>query len=171
MSPEARASSAALARLLSEIAEDRAGIHKRFLDAEDAKSRLQRDASDAGSQALAAVALHGWYTGIETIFERIARELDGSVPQGERWHRDLLSQMRTDVPGLRPAVITTDLVAPLATLLGFRHFFRHAYAVTFDSEQLARDLERLLVVAPRVEACLDEFFSFIRIAMLSLETR
>ena len=32
-----------------------------------------------------ALNLHGFYSGIERIFERIAEAIDGTVPRGENW--------------------------------------------------------------------------------------
>jgi hypothetical protein len=55
MSPDAKASSAALARLLSEITEDRAALSKRLADAHEAVRRLDRTPEDPGALALAAV--------------------------------------------------------------------------------------------------------------------
>ncbi|MGH7285120.1 MAG: hypothetical protein ACRELY_26655 [Polyangiaceae bacterium] len=123
MSPEAKASAAALARLLAEIEEDRAGMRKRVADADEATRRLTIDRADPAALALAGVAIHGWYTAIESLFERVARELDGSLPTGDRWHRDLLSQMSAEVPGVRPKVIEPELVADLGSLLAFRPSF------------------------------------------------
>jgi hypothetical protein len=40
-----------------------------------------------------AYDLHGFYGGLERIFEAVATAIDGSVPGGESWHRDLLQQM------------------------------------------------------------------------------
>jgi len=40
-----------------------------------------------------AYDLHGFYGGLERIFEAVASMIDGSVPGGESWHRDLLQQM------------------------------------------------------------------------------
>ena len=36
--------------------------------------------------------LHDFYTGIEHIFETIAPELNGGLPAGEAWHRELLAR-------------------------------------------------------------------------------
>jgi hypothetical protein len=137
-------------------------------DAREAERRLSATPDDPGALALAAVALHGWYTGVETIFERIARELDASVPSGDRWHRELLSQMSAEIPGTRPAVIERALVADLGALLGFRHFFRHAYAVTFDAQHLGAELARLFVVSPRIDTALDRLAKFTDAAMKKL---
>ncbi len=66
-----------------------------------------------------ALNLHGFYSGLERLFELIARQVDGSVPDSETWHRDLLQQMVQDRPDLRPAVISPDnatIVDDLQTL-------------------------------------------------------
>ena len=46
-------------------------------------------------ERLAALSqvLISFYTGLERIFERVARRIDHSLPQGERWHTDLLHQV------------------------------------------------------------------------------
>ena len=46
-------------------------------------------------ERLAALSqvLISFYTGLERIFERVARRIDYSLPQGERWHMDLLHQV------------------------------------------------------------------------------
>lgn len=37
-----------------------------------------------------ALNLHGFYSGIERLFERIAVQVDGRLPQGANWHKALL---------------------------------------------------------------------------------
>lgn len=48
---------------------------------------------------LKAVAfdLHGFYTGLENIFNSIADTIDDHVPQGENWHKAVLSQMAQEI--------------------------------------------------------------------------
>ena len=168
MSPEATASAATLARLLAEIASDREALVRRIEDAREAERRLAATPTDPGALALAGVALHAWYTGVETIFERVARELDGAVPEGERWHRALLSQMSAEIPGTRPRVIDPALGVELAALLAFRHFFRHAYAVAFDAGRLDAELARLFSVSAPTDAALDALADFLRATMAAL---
>jgi hypothetical protein len=168
VSPDATTSAAVLARLAVEITEDRAGIAKRLEDAREAARRIAVTPADPGALALAGVALHGWYTRLETIFERVARGLDQSLPTGDRWHRELLSQMSAEVPGVRPRVIDPALVPDLALLLAFRHFFRHAYAVTFDAQHLRVELDRLLSLAAVIDGALDALATFLGATMTSL---
>jgi len=74
-----------------------------------------------------AAYLHQFYTGVESIFERIVVWSGEGLPRGEYWHVDLLNQMAEEQPGVRLAVINEPLRARLREYLGFRHFFRHAY--------------------------------------------
>ena len=52
-----------------------------------------------------ALNLHGFYAGIEQIFEDIARSMEGSVPAGSAWHQALLLQLSSEVASVRPAVL------------------------------------------------------------------
>lgn len=85
-----------------------------------------------GAELLACAALvHSFYNGVENVFKRIALEIDGSIPSGQKWHADLLVQMEEE-SALRPAVISTDLRLRLGQYMDFRHVFRHAYS--FDMQ-------------------------------------
>jgi len=37
-----------------------------------------------------AMLLHSFYNGLENVFTRIARKIDGEMPKGEMWHSQLL---------------------------------------------------------------------------------
>lgn len=93
-----------------------------------------------------ALNLHGFYSGLERIFLMVAETLDGTVPQGENWHQLLLQQMAKDVPGVRPAVISTEGQRNLDEYRGFRHVVRNVYTFHFDPDRL----EKLVAGAPGV---------------------
>ena len=90
--------------------------------------------------------LHDFYGGIERVFVRLAEELDGGVPQGEQWHRQIVTDMSLEIPGVRPAVIDADLARELGDYLRFRHVFRNVYGSLLEAERM-RPLEERL---PRV---------------------
>ncbi len=66
------------------------------------------------------------YSGIERIFERIANEVDGHLPRGSRWHKNLLEQMTKQRPE-RPPVISEQTYHQLGELLDFRHKVNNIY--------------------------------------------
>ncbi|UCH97330.1 MAG: hypothetical protein JSV88_10900 [Candidatus Aminicenantes bacterium] len=82
-----------------------------------------------------ATVLHSFYNGIENVFSRIANRLDKKQPSSEFWHQELLEQMKSGTPK-RKAVISNELHGKLNLYLGFRHFFRHAYAFQFKWEKI-----------------------------------
>ncbi|MGE0143452.1 MAG: hypothetical protein AB7I19_10300 [Planctomycetota bacterium] len=90
---------------------------------------------DPGVLARAAVALHHAYGTIEAALARIAKVFQ-TDPSGANWHRSLLDTMAMEVPGIRPAIVSTAALPALRELLAFRHFFRHAYAVPLDAARL-----------------------------------
>ncbi len=116
-------------------------------------------AAPLGEEAAAFFAwkLHGWYTGLEVLLERIARTVEGAAPAGPSFPRDLLRGMTLALPEVRPAVLRRALLAELAELLGFRHFLRHAYAVALDEQLLRRHAVKLAKVAPAVRQDLERF--------------
>lgn len=77
--------------------------------------------------AALSLVLISFYTGLERIFERIARRIDRSIPQGEHWHTDLLHQVARPTKE-RPALIYEKTRLLLREYLAFRHHSRHAYA-------------------------------------------
>jgi hypothetical protein len=75
-----------------------------------------------------ALNLHGFYSGVEQIFEDIARTIDGGLPSGTEWHTSLLRQMTVEMGELRPAVIQMETRQSLDEYRGFRHIARNIYA-------------------------------------------
>ena len=53
-----------------------------------------------------ALNLHGFYAGLERIFELIADAIDQSKPSGIHWHQELLRQMAAEIANTRPPVIS-----------------------------------------------------------------
>ena len=87
------------------------------------------------------------YSGIERIFERIAREIDTHIPTGSRWHKDLLAQMTEKRPERGP-VISEDTSLRLEELLDFRHKVNNIYDRELNYEMTephAKSIETLLV--------------------------
>ncbi len=85
-----------------------------------------------------ALNLHGFYMGIERILTRIAETIDGKLPQGEGWHLLLLEQMTKEIPGVRPAVISTQAGVKLDEYRRFRHVVRNVYTHNFDPVKLGK---------------------------------
>lgn len=89
--------------------------------------------------------LERWYSAVEAVLERALRALDGSVPDGKRWHDELLRTAAVEVPGLRPPLISAEAVDALREVMCFRYFARHGY----DREPNVQRTDELAQVALR----------------------
>lgn len=83
-----------------------------------------------------ALNLHAFYSGLERIFEKLASTIDRTVPSAANWHQELLTQMQTEIPSVRPAVISSQLKESLEEYRGFRHVVRNVYAYHLKPEKL-----------------------------------
>ena len=80
--------------------------------------------------------LHDFYTGVERVFVRLAEEINGGVPRGDQWHRQLVQDMSIAIPDVRPAVISPELAEKLGEFLRFRHVFRNVYGFVLRADRL-----------------------------------
>lgn len=106
-----------------------------------------------------AIALHHAYQAFESLLVRISRALEIPVPEGERWHQDLLSEASLEIPGVRGAVVPPEARRAWQELLRFRHFLRHAYPAELEPADLRKNAALLddatRLTAPRVDAVVD----------------
>lgn len=79
--------------------------------------------------------LHSFYSGIERIFTDVAKRIDGSLPQGDRWHTELLMQMARPTASRSP-VISDEVQRQLRRYLAFRHYYRHSYSHSLEWPRL-----------------------------------
>ena len=83
-----------------------------------------------------ALNLHAFYSGLERIFEKLASTIDRDVPTAANWHQELLTQMQTEIPSIRPAIISPQLKEALEDYRGFRHVVRNVYTYHLKPEKL-----------------------------------
>lgn len=108
-----------------------------------------------------ALNLHGFYSGLERIFERIASTIDGNVPDGANWHKELLSQMSIEIPGVRPAIISSETVDMLQDYRGFRHIVRNVYTYHLNPDKMERLINNLDAAHEKMTAELVAFARFL----------
>lgn len=99
-----------------------------------------------------AVSLHHAYGAVGAAMTRVSRAFHGESPSGQRWYEDLLASMVLDLGAVRPPILSHRSAAGLRALLGFRHFFRHAYAVSLDPARLGELRTVALDLVPALTA-------------------
>ena len=101
------------------------------------------ESDDSYARRARGSILHDFYNGVERVFERVARELNGGVPKAEQWHRELLNDMALAVPEVRPPLIEQPLAGTLHEYLRFRHLFRNVYGTVLETGRMRILEERL----------------------------
>jgi hypothetical protein len=109
-----------------------------------------------------ALNLHGFYSGLERIFEKIAASVDGSIPEGANWHQELLHQLSMEIDGIRPAVISSDLKENLEEYRGFRHVVRNVYTYHLSSKKIKPLVDKIQDVFRKSENELSAFAKFLQ---------
>ena len=110
-----------------------------------------------------ALNLHSFYSGLERIFELIARQIDQKVPEGQSWHRDLLLAMSCEVGEIRPAVIRVEHAETLDEFRRFRHLVRNLYTTNLQPEKMVNLVAALPVLWRNLRGELIAFAEFLEL--------
>jgi uncharacterized protein YutE (UPF0331/DUF86 family) len=109
-----------------------------------------------------AYQLHNFYNAVEDLLKLIAAHFENNISDSAQWHSALLQRMMQNIPGIRPPVLSFETFTTLNTLRGFRHFFRHAYEVPLNYEQLIANLRLAKSVLPQLEQDIETFVGVIQ---------
>ena len=124
-------------------------------------SQVQRMPGEQAYLNSVALNLHSFYSGLERLFELIARHVDRSLPASEMWHRELLQQMTHDLPDVRPALISQDSALVLDQFRRFRHLVRNVYTMNLVPDKMAGLMSALPGLWSRLRAELLAFADFL----------
>lgn len=109
----------------------------------------------------AALNLHGFYSGVEKIFEYIAKDIDHAMPSGNSWHRELVVQMAMTIDGVRPSVISKKTEEQLDDYRGFRHVVRNVYTYNLSEDRLKHLVDNLQPCFSQLKSEIIHFLSLI----------
>lgn len=146
--------------LISEIEREEDRLDKLINEKNEIFEQIDSTPNSISLRALGSL-LHDFYTGVEQIFEKIALEMDGSLPEGDQWHRRLLARMSTDIDEVRPAVISEQLEEHLDEYLRFRHVFRHSYGFELKWDKCRHLVENLESMHTTLIGDLNQFKTFL----------
>jgi predicted nucleotidyltransferase len=110
-----------------------------------------------------ALNLHGFYSGMERLFEMIAIQVDGGMPSGSNWHQQLLRQMVVDKHEQRLPVISESTLQLLDKYRSFRHVVRNVYTFKFDPYKIEQLVEQLPITYSSMKNELLRFTQFLEI--------
>ncbi len=137
------------------------GDVERVIARAETLSRRAQATGDDGFWDGVALNLHGFYAGVEQIFEDIARTLEAGLPPGSAWHQALLLQMSAEVPGVRPAVVSSATRQCLDEYRSFRHIVRNVYTFNLRPARLNELVTGLRACQAALTGDLTTFVAFL----------
>lgn len=130
------------------------GIHEKIVNR---STRLESD--DEVILESIAYQIHNLYSATEDLLKIVARYFENNISDSSQWHSLLLQRMSTEIPGIRPPFLTPETYKLLNSLRGFRHFFRHAYGVSIEYNQLKTNLDKSLNLLENLNSDLKSFIA------------
>ncbi len=109
-----------------------------------------------------ALRTQQFYTAIEDLFKQIAKSFENHIENMNNFHKEMLTRMNTEVPKIRPAIISKESLVLLDKVRAFRHFIRHAYDCELDESELKIIQNKLINEYPHVEKDLTTFRIYIK---------
>ena len=82
-----------------------------------------------------SMILHSFYNGIENILILIVKNKDSNMPNGTKWHKELLDKAFENTEN-RTKIFREQLKEKLNEYLKFRHFVRHSYGSQLKWEDM-----------------------------------
>lgn len=100
--------------------------------------RLEERGKKRGKAAAESIGyqLHNLYCAFEDLFELVAKTFENNIHDKSRYHLELLKRMSIAIEGVRPALLSEEVIVLLNNLRSFRHFFRHAYSYDLDEKKV-----------------------------------
>lgn len=120
------------------------------------------DVSVYEKQFLFSMRIQQFYTAIEDLFKQIAKAFENHIENMSNFHKELLIRMNTEVPTIRPSVISNQSLLMLDKVRAFRHFVRHAYDCELNESELLTIQNRLKKEFAYIESDLKKFRFFIQ---------
>lgn len=148
--------------LMQRISDERNKIEKTIKKIAERLEKVKTAPAEYREEVETTIAknLVDCYRGIENIFRRIALDVDLRIPDGSRWHKELLTQM-AEPQGERQPVISRETFEILDELLQFRHVFNNIYGEKLVYEQTERNAEQVGELFNRFSKELDTFIAYL----------
>ena len=149
--------------LIQRISDERMKIEGTLKKIEERLEKIKKAPVEYREEIETTIAknLVDCYKGMENIFRRIALDVDLHIPDGSRWHKELLTQMTEPQAERRPPVISQETFETLEELLEFRHVFNNIYGEELVYEQTERNAKQIGELFNSLSVELDAFVAYL----------
>lgn len=119
--------------LVNDIKHETHNLEKLITELEDVN-----DDNSISTRRIIGSILHDSYSCCERIFRLIVGEINGVIPLGFEWHRQLLNKVIHGIENKRPPVVSEMMASELEEYLEFRHVFRNIYGFELLGDRILR---------------------------------
>lgn len=113
------------------------------------------------SRYVFALKTQQFYTALEDLLKQIAKGFENHIEDLSSSHKELLMRLNTDIPEIRPSVLSKESFLLLDKIRAFRYFIRHAYDCELLESELALIQNKLKAQFHIVEADFTAFRQYI----------
>ena len=148
--------------LIQRIFDERSQIERTLKKIEERLEKIKAAPVEYREEIETTIAknLVDCYRGMENIFKRIALDVDLRIPDGSRWHKELLTQM-TEPQAERQPVISQETLETLEELLEFRHVFNNIYGEELVYEKTEKNAKQIGELFNNLSKDLDAFIAYL----------
>lgn len=122
---------------------------------------LRRDVGSAEptlrEKTAAGTFLGQFYMGVENVLKRISKYHGVGLPEGDKWHVELLRRFCEPPHPPLPLLFDESLAAELGMFRGFRHVVRVSYGFDLNWRRLAEGIDRVRPTFVRFRAAVTEY--------------
>ncbi|MXV85045.1 hypothetical protein F4X88_05410 [Candidatus Poribacteria bacterium] len=149
--------------LIQRISDERSKIEGTLKKIEERLEKIKKAPVEYREEIETTIAknLVDCYRGMENIFRRIALDVDLRIPDGSRWHKELLTQMTEPQAERRPPVISQETFEILEELLEFRHVFNNIYGEELVYERTEKNARQIDKLFGNLSRELDTFIAYL----------
>lgn len=108
-----------------------------------------------------AMKTQQWYTAIEDLLKQVAKGFENHIQDLSASHKELLVRLHTEIPKIRPQLLSKESFLLLDKVQAFRHFVRHAYDCELDEQELQQVQSRIKAHWPSLESDMGRFRDYL----------
>jgi len=106
-------------------------------------------------------AMQSGYTSLENALLRAMDVLGEDRPSGPDWHKLVVDRSTRAIPGLRPAILSSEEATLAREVRKFRHWAMHAYDQDFEPRRAADAMDGARQLAEQLRPAFQAFIAAI----------
>lgn len=122
---------------------------------------LKIDISLSEPRYVFAIKTQQFFTATEDLLKQIAKAFENNIQDPSASHKELLIRLHTEIPKIRPRVLSDESFRLLNKVRAFSHFICHAYDCELLESELKEIQHRLIELRPYLKEDVEAFREYV----------